>query len=160
MTSFDTRKRRPFRSLGVGREWPPLNPVPEDITTTVAVSWSQIINTEEVDTSPRWLVYNTATTLDTTAGNRFYVPRRIIIQDVMVSVEGAPSSTLTGDLLRNGTTLFPSATKPTVASGSLYGALREPDIGSVDRGDYLTCQLTATGSATGPAKFYIQYRRT
>jgi hypothetical protein len=159
MAAFDTRRVRPFRRIGFVRPFPPINPVPRDGERAVYISSSQVI-TEDTDAEkPRWLTYNTGATLDTNTGTRFYPPRKIEVRNVMVSVEGAPSSTLTGDLLRNGTSMYPSATKPTISAGNYYGALRAPDRNTVNRGDYLQCQLTATGSATGPAIFYIQYRR-
>lgn len=96
------------------------------------------------------LTYTSKATLDTNAGTPIYphVPGRILA--VRLNVAGAPSSTLTCDVLIDGSTIFTVNSKPTIASSALYGDPATPDLKAFTATSKIQCQLTATGSATGP----------
>jgi len=106
---------------------------------------------------PAAWVYSSKATLDTNAGTPFYPTRGARITGVRLQVAGAPSSTLTCDVLLNGVSIFPSSDKPTIASSALYGAIAMGDIVNVTPDDKLQVQLTATGSGTGPLVATIEY---
>lgn len=151
---IDFSRRSTFRPRGsVPYEWPPVNPIPRDQFTYDPVP-------PPPAERPRWLVYTTEDTLVTTAGLRFYLPRRIKIISARISVDGAPSGgALIGDILKNGNSIYPTSPTPRCADGEKYGKLRKPDRRNAKKDDYLQCQLTTLNGATGPAIFYIQYRR-
>lgn len=106
------------------------------------------------------LSWTSNTTLDTTAGSKIPVTHPMRIIRVSLKVSGtAPGSTLTGDVLLNGTSIYAvGGNKPTVAASATASAVPGyPDYAFCNDGDYLQCQLTATGSAGGPIIFLIEY---
>src|SRR5678816_466517 len=66
------------------------------------------------------MTYTSKTTLDTTASTPMYpiVPGRII--SVRLNVAGAPSGTLTCDILKDGSSIYTVSPKPTIAASALY----------------------------------------
>lgn len=106
------------------------------------------------------LVYTSKATLDTNAGTAYVVPRTMRIVGIALNVAGAPSSTLTCDILIDGASIFESASsKPQIASSDTASDYKSfPDRLVVPAGSALKVQLTATGSATGPMVVKIEYR--
>lgn len=104
----------------------------------------------------RKLVYTSATTLTTDAGARLYAPYNARIIAVTINVQGAGGTDTIGDLLVNGNSVFTAQAKPTVTAAGIYSKRVPCDNVSWLLGDYLTCKLTQTGGATGPAVFVIE----
>jgi len=102
------------------------------------------------------MTYTSKATLDTNASTPIYpiVPGRII--SVRLNVAGAPSSTLTCDILKDGASIYTVSSKPTIASSALYGDPAVPDVRDFTTSTKLQVQLTATGSATGPLVVQIK----
>ena len=102
------------------------------------------------------LTYTSLSGLTTNAGSPIYphVPVRL-------NVAGAPASTLTGDVLVDGASIYTVSSKPTIASGILYGDPAKPDVQLFTTTSKIQVQLTATGSATGPLvaqiKCFVRY---
>lgn len=108
--------------------------------------------------SPRILIYTSTSTLTTSVGTPLYPTFPGYLTGIRLNVAGAPSSTLTCDLLLNGSSMFTSGdTKPTIASGALFGYKRVTGKTHWGIDDYLQVQLTATGSATGPMVVTMEY---
>src|SRR5207244_1433012 len=107
------------------------------------------------------LIYTSTKTLTTNAGTPLYpvLPGRLIA--VKLNVAGSPtSSTLTCDVLLNGTSMFSSLdTKPTIPAGQAYGykQIVSAQHWTPDNNDYLQVQLTAVGGATGPLVAILEY---
>lgn len=109
----------------------------------------------------RILTYTSKASLDTNAGTPIYphVPGRLL--SVRGNVSGAPSSTLTIDVLFDGSSVYTVSSKPTIASSVLYGDPAAPDVKAFTTTTKIQVQLTDTGSATGPIvvqlKCFIPY---
>lgn len=85
-----------------------------------------------------------------TFATRLYVPFAGTIVSVRSNVQVAPTSTATFDVLKNGTSIFTVAAKPTVLTGAFVGAgFSVPDTRAVLPSDYLQVGVVATGAATG-----------
>lgn len=91
-------------------------------------------------------------------GSRFYTDRDGTIDYIRAErSSGDGASTATLDVLKNGTSIFPTATKPTVAAGSFLGPERVPDTVAFVKGDYLQVEIEATGGGTGPLRLTIHF---
>lgn len=101
--------------------------------------------------NPMVLVYTSKETLDTTAGTPIYPTRGGTIVGARVSVAGAPSGAdFDADILLDGSTIFDSNTKPTIANGETYGYMRIPDEIYLYPDSKIQWQITNVSSATGP----------
>lgn len=90
---------------------------------------------------------------------RFYTDRDGTIQWVRGEVAlGDGTSTANFDLLKNGSSVFPSATKPSVAAGGFMGTERVPDTLSFVKGDYLQAVVNSTGGVSGPLRLLVNFR--
>lgn len=105
---------------------------------------------------PQRLVYTSKSSLDLVAGVPFYPPSGGRIANVKLCVAGAPTSTLTCDVLADGVSIFPLSPKPTILTGALFGKKAIPDISNIREDTKLQCQLTATGAGTGPLVVIMQ----
>jgi hypothetical protein len=63
-------------------------------------------------------------------------------------VNGDGTATANFDVKKNGSTIFPSATKPSVSAGQYIGTERVPDVTSFIKGDYFEVVIIDTGGAT------------
>lgn len=107
---------------------------------------------------PSVLMLQSGTSLDTSVINPPVYPKFTgLAVGVALNVTGAPASTLTCDILFDGATIFPSSSKPTIASGVLFGYVAIPDRISFHYDTKIQAQLTATGSATGPLVVQILF---
>jgi hypothetical protein len=89
---------------------------------------------------------------------RFYVDRAGTITAVRPNVvKGDGTSTLNIDVLKNGTTIYPSAAKPSVGAGNFVNGSFPPDTTSFVDGDYLQINITATGGTTGAVRLIIKF---
>ena len=85
-----------------------------------------------------------------TFDTRLYVPFSGTIVSVRANVQAAPTSTATFDVLKNGTSIFPTAAKPTVLAAAFVGAgFSVPDTRGLLTSDYLQVSVVAPGAATG-----------
>lgn len=92
---------------------------------------------------------------------RFYVDRAGSILEVRPNVvSGDGTGTMTLDVLKNGTSIYPSATKPNVTAGNYVNGSFTPDTLTFADGDYFEIQVTATGSTTGPVRLVIKFMET
>ena len=106
--------------------------------------------------TPGRILWTGPATISTTAGSRLYPDEGGRIISALMSVDGAPSSTLTWALLKNGTSVF--NTNPTILSGSNYSSFTNwVENNEFIFGDYFQFQVTTTGGATGPAHGLIRY---
>lgn len=83
---------------------------------------------------------------------RWYPPFVGSILEVRINVDTAPTGTVTVDILKNGTSLFPISAKPTVATGAFVDTVfRVPDTRAFSHlsNDYLEIEVEDAGSATG-----------
>jgi hypothetical protein len=99
---------------------------------------------------PTPLIYSSKGTLNTDVGSPIYLPLAGQLVAVRLNVKTAPSSTLTCDILLNGSSVFSGSSKPTIAASSRFGYLALSDKVHFAVDSYLEAQLTATGSAGGP----------
>jgi hypothetical protein len=92
--------------------------------------------------------------------DRFYPDRAGTIQWCRGEVSaGDGASTTQFNVLKNGSSIYVSATKPDVAAGSFVGATRAPDGGTVafTATDYIQVNVLATGGSTGRLKLDISF---
>lgn len=95
-------------------------------------------------------IYMTKPNPTTGLGRKFYADRAFTITNVYAwCTDSAPTGTMTADVRKNGTTLYPSASKPTVTSGNYLGADTTPDTTTVAKGDKLEIFISQVGGATG-----------
>lgn len=89
---------------------------------------------------------------------RFYVERSGTITAVRPNVvKGDGTSTMTLDVLKNGSSIYPSATKPNVSAGNFVNGSFLPDTTGFTDGDYLQINITATASTTGAVRLIIKF---
>lgn len=75
--------------------------------------------------------------------------RTLTILGASITAGTAPTgSAITADVLRNGTSIYPTSAKPSLAAGSVIGALAAPDTTTIADGQYLTVSLLTIGSST------------
>lgn len=72
-------------------------------------------------------------------------------------VNGDGVSTAGFDVSLNGSTIYPTATKPSVSAGSFIGTERTPDTTSFSKGDYFQVNVTSTGGTTGRLRLLINF---
>lgn len=90
--------------------------------------------------------------------NRFYVERAGTITAIRPNVvKGDGTSSMTLDVLKNGSTIYPSATKPNVGAANFVNGSFSPDTTDFADGDYLQINITATGSTTGAVRLMIKF---
>lgn len=83
-------------------------------------------------------------------GRKFFADRNFTVTNVYAwCTDTAPSGTLQVDVRKNGTSIYPSASKPTVTAGNFLGADTTPDTTGVSKGDKLEVYLTTLAGATG-----------
>lgn len=96
------------------------------------------------------------TPLPTGVFSRFYLEKDGTISFVRAEREsGDGTGTATLDLLLNGVSIYPTATKPTVTAGAFLGAETTPDTTAFAKGDYFEVEIEATGGGTGPLRLTI-----
>lgn len=89
---------------------------------------------------------------------RFYIEDASVIESVRASL-GVPSSgaDVAVDVLKNGTSIFPTSAKPTVVAGENTGTA-VPDTTALAAGDYITLDITQIGSTASGADLVVQVR--
>jgi len=81
------------------------------------------------------------------------IPFEKSIVAVMPAVATPPiGSDIVFDVKVNGTTIFPTATKPTIPAGQTVGAVAVPDLPDLQVGDAVTIDVVAVG-ITQPGAF-------
>ena len=73
---------------------------------------------------------------------------------------GNGGSTAQVDILLNGTSIYPSSTKPDLSASSYIGTERIPDTIVFAKGDYFQVDTISNGGGTGPLKVTINYGGT
>lgn len=97
--------------------------------------------------------WQSARLLTTGAGLRFYVEWDGEIEFVRADrSSGDGTTTATLDVLKNGVSIFTTATKPTVLASAFLGDETEPDDAAFEKGDYFQVEIEATGGGTGPLR--------
>jgi hypothetical protein len=92
---------------------------------------------------------------------RFYVDRAGSILEVRPNVvKGDGTVTMQLDVLKNGTTIYSSSTKPNVAAGGFTNGSFTPDTLTFSDGDYLQINIIASGNTTGPVRLVIKFKET
>lgn len=87
---------------------------------------------------------------------RLYVDDPSALDHIRVSVGTAPvGSPIIVDVLKNGSTVFPTTAKPTIAPAT-NTATATPDITSLLAGDYLTVNVVQIGSSTPGSDLTVQ----
>ena len=109
---------------------------------------------------PRLLIYTSAATIPTTAGARLYPIRAGRLIRVVANVQTAPTSTMTWNLLKNGTSIF--ATAPTISNESGSFPVVDDITEWLDNpifvvGDYFQFIVSTVGAAGGPFVGVIEW---
>lgn len=100
-----------------------------------------------------YYTWQSARSLTVSTGLRFYVERDGVIEWCRVDRSaGDGTSTATLDVLKNGTSIYPTSAKPSLAAATFLGDEFIPDDPSFDKGDYFQIEIEATGGGTGPLR--------
>ena len=94
-----------------------------------------------------------------TLGNRFYADHNGTILWCMLNIVNGDGSITDAqiDVLKNGSSIYPSATKPSVSSGNFISAHQTPDTTSFSAGDYFQISVISTGNTAGRLRAYIHF---
>jgi hypothetical protein len=100
-----------------------------------------------------------------TGKGRFYLPFSATLLGVRAAVNTVPTgASIIVDLLRNGTTVFPTnpGDRPTIAAGTNASDEEVPDTTTLNAGDYLTSNIAQVGSTIAGADLtvVVRYRRS
>ena len=76
-------------------------------------------------------------------GKRIYPRVRGSITGIRLNATVTPLSAVTVDVLKNGTSIFPSATKPSLSAGSFLGTERVPDTLTFTETDYFQFKVVS-----------------
>jgi hypothetical protein len=102
---------------------------------------------------------NNATLVRVGFGQRKYADRDGTILYVRAERSaGDGSGAATFDVTKNGVSIFPSATKPTIPASSFLGTERVPDDVDFVKGDYFQIHTETTGNGTGPVVVTIFFQ--
>lgn len=95
---------------------------------------------------------------------RVYFKRDATITNVMASVSTAPTGTgsIVADVNKNGTSIYPTSSKPTIALTQYVDLTSVPDTTSITAGDYLTVDVDSVGGTEPGADLVItvEYNET
>jgi len=134
-----------------------LVPKPREYLTKYEANFGGYLTNRTNAAHPTALIYSSAATLDTSASTPFYTPFSCEMYGVYVVVTGAPSGTLSCDILLDGVTAFANNKARVLSTDGLVGQVqhiidRKFIQGTSSRigGTKIQYQLTNTGSATGP----------
>lgn len=97
-------------------------------------------------------------TLTVMTGHRLYADRNgtiVFCRAERSSADGTSTATL--DVLKNGSSIFTSATKPMVEAATGLGEERIPDEQHFLKGDHFAVEIEATGGGTGPLRMTIKF---
>ena len=84
----------------------------------------------------------------------FTVPGNIV--DIKMAIGTAPTGAdVIVDVLKNGTSIFPTSPKPSIADGAVVGDDFTPDTTEMSRGDYLTFEIDQVGSSVAGSDLTI-----
>lgn len=162
----------------VGEEWVVVDsPIsPDELPTAVGQPDGKVLTI--VDEA--WIVGDAAAPGDTNTDTRVYpggvngalvmatgttriyndTGRTLTILNVRSSVGTAPvGASVVVDVNKNGTSIFPTGTKPTITSGGVTDK-RVPDTTSFADGDYLTVDVDNIGSTTPGSNLNVQIEVT
>lgn len=92
------------------------------------------------------------------SSKRFYTDRAGTITWCRAGVlngDGTTDATL--DVRKNGTSIYPTSTKPSVVAGQYLGAECAPDTMVFAKGDYFQVDISATGSTAGRIVLTINF---
>jgi hypothetical protein len=90
--------------------------------------------------------------------DRFYPGRSGTIISVKPYVtKGDGISVVTLDVLKNGSTIYPSASKPNVSAGNFLTGNFLPDTTSFASGDYLQINVISNGGTIGTIRLAIEF---
>lgn len=93
-----------------------------------------------------------------TGGSRYYFEQPVTLQQVRASVGTPPTgASVIVDVQKNGSSIFPTSSKPIIASGS-NTATAVPDITSIASGDYLTVTITQVGSTVAGSDLTVEVK--
>lgn len=125
----------------------------EDLSTSGA-KWGDSLDME-------WTFPGTVAV--TTTSTRRYARRSLEIIDFFIAGDTAPTGAdLIIDVHVDGTTIFPTATRPTIAAGNNEGSAAVPDTTAVAAGSYLQVFIDQIGSTVAGAdvSLVMRYRWT
>jgi hypothetical protein len=129
-----------------------------DRTPNAAPTGKSTISAFKQAMTPASFPWNSEVPVATGVHSRWYAPRSGTITGCQGHVvDGDGSSTANFDVLLNGSTIFPSATKPSVSAGQYTGTERTPDTTSFAKGDYFQVEVTATGGTAGRLRLIINF---
>ena len=91
-------------------------------------------------------------------GKRFYAERAGTITWCEINVvNGDGISSAQADILKNGSSIFPSSTKPIATAGQYIGSQAIPDVASFSVGDYFQVNILDNGATNGQIRVYIHF---
>ncbi len=92
---------------------------------------------------------------------RFYVDRAGTILEVRPNVvRGDGSATMQLDILKNGATIYPAATKPNVAAAGFVNGSFVPDTTAFADGDYFQINVLNNGGTLGAIRVVIKFKES
>jgi len=153
----------PSSGLGVNGDFY-LNTISYDISNKISGSWTVIGNIKGTTGAGGngivTYLWESESPPITGIHRRWYADRAGTILSCWAGVALADNTVgaATFDILKNGTTIYTSATKPSVPTSSFIGAERIPDILTFIKGDYFQIVVNDTGGASGPLRTYINFQ--
>lgn len=129
--------------------------------TASSADWA-VLNAPVVSKLEKQIVTQGTLTASYTGAVRVYFKRAATITNVMASVSTAPtgSGSIVADVNKNGTSIYPTSAKPTIALTQYVDLTSVPDTTSISAGDYLTVDVDAVGGTEPGADLVITVEYT
>lgn len=113
----------------------------------------------EIVSIPRTVLFNFVGSLSTGIWLAWRPTFSGRIISVRCNTTDAPTGTITVDVLKNATSIFPTATKPTVPAAAEYGTARTPDTTAFASNDKLQIEVEDIGTDGANLVVAVEYSR-
>ena len=126
------------------------------------LTWAQLKSAISGESGPgvtkASYLYQSEVPVSAGMSRRFYADRAGSIQWCRAAVvDGDHSEAVEVDIRINGTTIYTTADKPTVAPGNYIGSPAAPDVTAFGFGDYFEIDIISTGGTDGQLRVYIHF---
>lgn len=100
------------------------------------------------------------TTGTNVGGMDIYAPATLVVLDVHIAVDTAPTgAALTVDINKNGTTIFTTQSgRPSISAGSNSDTSSAPDVTAIAKNDIITFDIDQVGSTVPGSDLTVQVR--
>lgn len=103
-------------------------------------------------------LYTSKNPAENATSERFYPHKDGIITGVRINVVKGDGSRVTDvRVLKNGSAIFTTTTKPDVAQAEYVSAFVAPDVTTFTTSDYLQIQIADNAATTGQIRVYINF---